>query len=377
MMRMAGVFIFLALLVLWPTQQVPLAAAETGITEPPAGMILIPDGEFMMGKEGDGDYSPPHLVRIHSFYMDQTEVTNAQYLKFCEETGHKLPFFWGMDRFFSGPAFPDVPVIGVSWSEAKAYAKWRGGRLPTEAEWEYAARGGLEGKNYSHGDEYDDDLYAKTGDGGPSPVGSRPPNGFGLHDMTGNVMEWVNDWYDDETYKTLPDENPSGPAEGRFKVVRGGGWHTGPGCSKVFHRTCLQTNWLDFNVGFRCARHKLGSAAARMEGVIRLEGLEKGLAAYHGMKKDHPWDYSFFESEFNDLGYTFMGEKKMDEAVEIFKINLLNNPESANAYDSLGEAYMTLGERDLAIENYKKSLALNPNNKGAKEKLRELGVELE
>lgn len=219
-------------------------------------LILIPSGDFLMGSDTEGDHSPTHIVRLDSFYMDKYEVTNAQYLKFCEATDHHLPEFWGMKEFRSGPDFPDHPVIGVSWQDAVEYANWRGKRLPTEAEWEYAARGGLVGKNYPHGDAVDPSHgnYAKSEKGGPVEVGSYAANGYGLYDMHGNVVEWVSDYYDGDYYFSGPSVNPQGPKSGKFRIIRGGGWHSGPYCSRVYFRNALPANWVDFNVGFRCVK---------------------------------------------------------------------------------------------------------------------------
>lgn len=218
--------------------------------------VLIPGGEFCMGSDTQGDHSPAHQVRLDPFYIDRYEVTNARYLAFCKATGHRLPFFWEKHGFRCGPAFPDHPVVGVSWNDAVAYALWRGMRLPTEAEWEYAARGGLEGMEYPNGPTLEpaDGNYSRSNTGGTIAVGSYPSNGYGLCDMQGNVVEWVWDYYDAGYYAVSPVLNPQGPAGGKFRVIRGGGWHTGPGCNRVYFRNALPPNWLDFNVGFRCAR---------------------------------------------------------------------------------------------------------------------------
>jgi formylglycine-generating enzyme required for sulfatase activity len=222
---------------------------------PPEGMVLVPAGTFAMGTEGDLDDNPAHDVSVDAFLIDRHEVTNAEYLAFCKTTGGPLPEFWGKEAFHSGADFPDHPVVGVSWLEAKAYAEWRGRRLPTEAEWEYAARGGLVGKEYPNGEGLtpEEANYTDSKLGGTVPVGSFPPNGYGLHDMAGNVGEWVEDRYGAGYYRESPRENARGPEKGRFRVFRGGGWHSGPYCNRVIFRNALPPNWRDFNVGFRCA----------------------------------------------------------------------------------------------------------------------------
>ncbi|UCH11218.1 MAG: formylglycine-generating enzyme family protein [Fidelibacterota bacterium] len=230
---------------------------QNPVEKPPSGMVLIPGGEFRMGKGVMGEHSPVHKVTIDSFYMDKYEVTNIEYYEFCQQTDRKLPEFWGMQAFHSGPDFPDHPVVGVSWSDATAYAKWASKRLPTEAEWEYAARGGLAGKDYPNGNDLDTTLANYSWKGitrGTMHIGSYAANGYGLYDMVGNVVEWVADYYDGSYYRKSPRRNPPGPKEGKFRVIRGGGWHSGPGCTRVYFRNALPGNWLDFNVGFRCAK---------------------------------------------------------------------------------------------------------------------------
>jgi len=219
-------------------------------------LLLIPSGEFLMGSDSEGDHCPVHKVYLDAFYMDRYEVTNAQYLRFCEATQHRLPFFWGMAGFRCGPEYSNHPVVGVNWRDAEAYATWCGKRLPTEAEWEYAARGGLVGINYPNGDTIEpaDGNHTKSDKRGPVAVGSYPPNGFGLYDMQGNVVEWVWDCYAADYYSSSPSANPRGPESGRFRVIRGGGWHSGPYCNRVYYRNALPLNWLDFNVGFRCVK---------------------------------------------------------------------------------------------------------------------------
>jgi len=219
-------------------------------------LVEIPGGSFAMGGDSETDHRPVHEVEISAFRLTKHHVTNAQYAAFCEATGHRMPEFWGQDRYCSGPNYLDHPVVGVSWLDALAFAEWAGGRLVTEAEWEYAARGGLIGEMYSFGDEISLAVanYARADPAGAKPVGSHPPNGFGLYDMCGNVVEWVADWYDPTYYARSPRNDPQGPDVGKHRVIRGGGWHSGPYCVRVDFRNALPANWVDFAVGFRIAR---------------------------------------------------------------------------------------------------------------------------
>ena len=237
----------------------PLFLAASDVTAPDAAseMALIPAGSFQMGKNGDAEDCPVRDVRISAFYLDRREVTNGQYAKFCEATRRPLPEFWGVKQYHSGPDFPDHPVVGISWDDATAFAKWAGKRLPTEAEWEYAARGGMAGANYPNGDAIDAsqaNINTPPPRKGAMAVGSFPANGYGLHDMAGNVCEWVEDFYDKDYYRQGPKEDPPGPGKGKFRVIRGGGWHSGGYCNRVYVRNALPQGWVDINVGFRCAK---------------------------------------------------------------------------------------------------------------------------
>ena len=223
-------------------------------------MVLIPGGEFIMGKDSDHevDFNPAHKVQVDSFYIDKYAVTNAEYYKFCQETEHILPEFWNVGKFRCGKDFPNHPVVGVSWSDAEEYAEWAGKRLPTEAEWEYAARGKLSENNYPTGNEWTIPLRRNTpGEGWENlivEVDSYDPNAYGLFNMSGNIWEWVRDTYQEDYYKKSPYSNPKGPEESVLKVIRGGSWHSGKMCKRVYFRRALPANWVDFAVGFRCAK---------------------------------------------------------------------------------------------------------------------------
>lgn len=228
------------------------------ILPPPEGMVLIPGGYFVMGSDSTGE-NPKHRVWIDTFYMDKYEVTNRQYLEFVKATGHPRPAFI-KDSSLNNP---NQPVVGVSYFDVLCYAKWAGKRLPTEAEWEYAARGGLVDKDFPWGDEMpfkkcnfapggnlEADGYKYT-----SPVGRFPPNNFGLYDMAGNVWEWCADFYDSLYYRTSPDKNPTGPDSGYTRVLRGGSWLSiNPKHLRCSARMGLKPFVQDRYYGFRCAR---------------------------------------------------------------------------------------------------------------------------
>lgn len=195
-------------------------------------MIKIPAGTFMMGTDhGIARERPAHEVHLDEFLIDKYEVTNRQYKKFCDETDYWYPpepRFSGMPDYFTN--YPDHPVVKVSWEEAKAYCYWAGKRLPTEAEWEKAARGTDE-REYPWGDSEPDSTRCNIGGGNDeytytAPVGSFPAgvSFYGCMDMAGNAQELCADWYDETYYSRSPNQNPPGPETGTSRVVRGGSW---------------------------------------------------------------------------------------------------------------------------------------------------------
>jgi len=227
-------------------------------------MVLIPEGEFEMGyNDGHEDEKPAHKVFLKAFYMDVYEVTNAQYKKFVDATNYKKPASW-IEPTLSGA---DQPVVRVTWYDALEYCKWAGKRLPTEAEWEKAARGGLVGKLYPWGDKLFHDNANYYGTGGkdfwetPATIGTFDPNSYGLFDMSGNVQEWCADWYDAKYYSTSPNQNPTGLKSGTMVVTRGGSWGDDVQNSKnsglrVAKRRSLDPYETDNYTGFRCAMDK-------------------------------------------------------------------------------------------------------------------------
>ena len=245
------------------------SASERGPVRDQGGvddMVLVPTGEFTMGRtfatEDDEtgmrplvlrDDRPAHRVRLDAFWMDATEVTHAAYAKFVAAEGHRAPYHW--PDGVMPEALANHPVYNVDWEDARAYCGWKGRRLPTEAEWERAARGGLEGKRYPWGNDKPDPTMARySTQAGPGPAAEHVANEFGLHDMAGGVTEWCADWFERSYYSKSPAENPQGPEAGTYRIVRGGAWSDGPNRITVFFRNWLRPNQRTPNLGFRCAR---------------------------------------------------------------------------------------------------------------------------
>jgi iron(II)-dependent oxidoreductase len=243
-----------------------LISAAVGFAEDPAGqMALIPAGEFTMGRTrltpDDQttmrprvllDDRPDHKVFLDAFQLDKTEVTHAQYDQFVKATNRKPPYHWLNGLMPAGAE--RLPIYNVDWDDASSYCQWVGKRLPTEAEWERAARGGKEGLNYPWGDKADPKLALYNIQTGPQKVAQFPPNEFGLFDMAGSVSEWTADWFEREYYKSSPSRNPKGPESGSYKVIRGGAWSDGPARITVFFRNWVRPNHKTPNLGFRCAK---------------------------------------------------------------------------------------------------------------------------
>ncbi len=228
---------------------------------PPAAeeMVWVEGGEFEMGcVVGDGqcsaDEQPRHRVRLsRGLWVGVTEVTVASYRAYAERTGVPMPLLPGW-------VGDDHPMVEVTWYDADAYCRWAGGRLPTEAEWEYLARAGTAGTRYPSGATLSRDEANFDGTGGrdewakSSPVGSFPANAFGLADLLGNAWEWCADWYSDSYYAASPATDPQGPPAGSAKVVRGGSWTSDPGRLRLSYRHSQNPATAMVSLGFRCVR---------------------------------------------------------------------------------------------------------------------------
>jgi len=220
--------------------------------------VIIPEGDFLMGcLQGANNEMPVHRVWVDRFAISRTAITNRLYQIFITDTSREAPPGFFDPRFNHA----DQPVTSVSWSDAMAYCAWLAEhtgnryRLPTEAEWERAARGGLEGKLYTWGDEppQTQPHYQELWSDGPERVGQRPPNRFGLYDISENIHEWCSDWFDECYYSDSPDRDPQGPISGKRKSSRGGSWRHQIKIARVAARSSIPPEFRYSDYGFRCA----------------------------------------------------------------------------------------------------------------------------
>ena len=230
-----------------------------------APMVLIPAGEFLMGSpDGGGEENehPQHRVFLDAYYMDKFEVTVSRYAEFMRSTGQRAPAY--RDQV-NTVRHSNLPVVGVDWHDAEAYCRWAEKRLPTEAEWEKAARG-TDGRTYPWGNEPPTSRLANFGNSytnnfyderlasvNSQEAGNSP---YGLHHMAGNVWEWTADWYNATYYKTSPARNPPGPSSGEFRVFHGGSWFNAPAHVRSATRDRATFSNRDDTLGFRCAQDR-------------------------------------------------------------------------------------------------------------------------
>jgi sulfatase modifying factor 1 len=247
----------------------PLAPTHTGKDGAP--MALIPEGPFPMGvphaaRDGGVDERPNHEVFVDNFYMDLYEVTNGRYLQFVTETGHRVPQHPTdpSKGIWKGNMMPesitDLPVINVDWHDGEAYCRWAGKRLPTEAEWEKAAKGTNDWR-FPWGDveptvEHANFNQTWRGEATLVQVGiyEKGKSPYGIYDVAGNVWEWVADWYEADYYHKSPTHNPQGPETGKYKAVRSSGWQGETPQVRVFTRIKSLPTDRNNSTGFRCAQ---------------------------------------------------------------------------------------------------------------------------
>lgn len=242
-----------------------VSRAAAGVGE----MVLIPAGSFLMGCQQNEicspDERPLHEVQLDNYFIDRTEVTNGEYSA-CVAAGACQPphYFYSRTRtaYYTNPQYASYPVMYVNWYQAEGYCTWAGKRLPTEAEWEKAARGEDGAGLYPWGAATPgckranlDFCLGDTAAAGSFPLGSSP---YGVLDMAGNVWEWTEDWYEAWYYIHSPASDPSGPGRGTHKVIRGGSWFHSPLSARAAHRFEFEPGrWASFGLGFRCASSEL------------------------------------------------------------------------------------------------------------------------
>jgi formylglycine-generating enzyme required for sulfatase activity len=226
------------------------------ISEP--AMRRIPEGWFTMGCDaGRDDEKPAHRVWVDAFELATFQTTNAAYARFLEETRHPPPPLWDDVSFNDSKQ----PVVAVSWFDAVAYCEWlsrtlgKKFRLPTEAEWERAARGGMEGETFPWGECPPEELpgYASRWKSGPEPVGLYSPNPYGLYNLGDNVHEWCADWYDAAYYAVSPEKNPQGPPASTRRASRGGSWRHHIKVTRTAARSSIPPDFKYADYGFRIA----------------------------------------------------------------------------------------------------------------------------
>jgi len=264
----------IALLILFYSLFSPFIEAQNNRTYD-TSLVLIKEGTLKMGsKSGEKDEKPTRRIKINSFYLSKFEISNIEFAFFLNTKGNQIggnSIWLNLDGewnnlkcriylkdsiFLVEKGFEYYPVNFVSWYAANEYCKWKGGRLPSEAEWEFASKGGVLFKRKYEMNKTEIDDYAwynLNSENSWHKSGQKKPNLAGLYDIFGNLWEWCSDFYDVNYYKIRPNKNPQGPQTGDYRVVRGGSWSNGPEMLSSSNRNALNPNTNKINLGFRIA----------------------------------------------------------------------------------------------------------------------------
>ncbi|HTN43973.1 MAG TPA: formylglycine-generating enzyme family protein [Nitrospiria bacterium] len=246
------------------SRKAELEVKQAKIGEDFESMVFIPAGEFFMGSnDGSYDAKPVRMVYLDGFSIDKYEVTFAQFYQFIGLTGHRKPRLAG---YLSASVTEDIPlfiramnpVVGVSWDDAVEYCQWKGKRLPSEAEWEKAAKG-TDKRKWPWGNEERSEYANLLGDDGApytAPVNQfrKDVSPYGVYDLAGNAMEWVADWFNQDSYRILPVSNPLGVSSGESRVIRGASWNDSIKRAQTSIRFKMSPEYRDVTIGFRCAK---------------------------------------------------------------------------------------------------------------------------
>jgi len=341
-----------------PQEAVPTVVGTLKVN-PKDGLkyVWIPPGTFMMGcspgdtKCGD-DEKPPHQVTItKGFWLGQTEVTVGAYKRFVGATGRQMP---DSPTFNSRWANANMPIVKMTWNDAHDYCAWAGGRLPTEAEWEYAARAGNMQPVY-------DDLdriawYISNSSAQSHDVAQKRANEFGLYDMLGNVWEWVNDWYDLNYYRGSPSQDPLGPTSGGLRVLRGGSWEGSPRDVRVSSRDWGSPVAGGVGDGIRCVGDVAGQKVAASRSPTAASRLPPKPATQPQDTKAQLAERHFLK------GYTLFSNNDLGGAIAEYHEAIHLKPDFADAHSELGVALGEKGDWDGAIAEYREAIRLMPDS---------------
>jgi len=354
--------------------EAPTADTKPSASTSPADtseMVLIPAGSFQMGCDSNNsaefcnsNEQPLHTVTLDAYAIDAHEVTNVRY-QACVNAGRCSPpsesNSYTHDFYYGNPDYADYPVIKVDWNQAAAFCTWASKRLPTEAEWEKAARG-TDGRIYPWGDVADQTLanYG-AGDWDTTTVGSYPSGAspYGAMDMAGNVFEWVSDWWEKDYYSVSPAINPTGPTTGVTRVARGGSWHNfSDNVRSAVRGYGSPGDWYD-GYGFRCADSPNESEVAQNSAAVTAAPATTNTPVPDTRLTVTTVDPHDARTYYN-RGNAYSAQDNFELAIAEYDQAIALDPEFANAYYNRASAYRARGDLEESIADYTQAIVLDP-----------------